>query len=239
MNLGDQLTPLLLQKFADIDPTWSPAASANIICVGSVIDSLPRSGWTGSVIGAGQLHKSTTTDLSDATVFGVRGPLTRNRIRTQGDVTIGDPGLLASLLVSPCSQKYEVGIVAHWSDKDLAPRELERAVKWNYPATVIDVGDDPLETIAAIGSCRKIVASALHGIIIADAFGIPRRAEVFPSMRTNRWEGSFYKVDDYASSIGQPIHFGRLQQAPTDRIQYMQHELIAMFQRVKEHYAAA
>jgi hypothetical protein len=58
-------------------------------------------------------------------------------------------------------------------------------------------------------------------------------------MRSNPNEGAFYKWDDYASSIGQPIRFGKLQQAPERRITQMQSDLTAMFQQVKEHHAAA
>ena len=237
-NLGDQLNPLLLNHYG-IDVTWAPVADADIIACGSVIDHLPRSGWTGIIAGAGQLQRSTTTDLSDATVLGVRGPLTRNRIRTSNVPIVGDPGLLAPMLVPTPHKTHEVGIIAHWSDKDLVNRELWRARKVGYPVTVINVADDPLDVIIAIGSCRKIVSSALHGIIIADAWGIPRRAEVFPAMRTNPHEGGFMKFDDYASSIGQPIHFGHLQQAPHGRIMQMQSDLTAMFQQVKEIHAPA
>jgi pyruvyltransferase len=237
-NLGDLLTPILLRQLANLSVTWEPPTQADLVCCGSVLDSLPRSGWAGGVIGAGQLQATTTTDLTHATVFGVRGPLTLQRIHSsQSEITIGDPGLLASYL-APASQRYEVGIVAHWSDRRLVSEELALAVRCGYPARVIDIGAEPLETIATIGSCRKIVASALHGVIVADAFGIPRRAEPFPSMNTNPWEGASFKWLDYGTSIGQPIEFGKLQQAPTGCVQEIQHNLLAMFQRVKENYAA-
>ncbi len=238
-NLGDLLTPILLKRLAGIDVTWAPAADADIVSCGSVLDALPRSGWSGVVAGSGQLQKTTTTDLTDATVLGVRGPLTLNRIQTTDAPFMGDPGLLAPMLHSSRNQKHEVGIVAHWSDGLLVPRELAKASRYGYPATVIDVGGNPLEVVNAIGSCQKIVSSALHGIIVADAWGIPRRAEVFPAMKTNSWEGAFFKWDDYASSLGQPITFGKLQTAPSDRITQMQHDLIAMFQQLKEIHAAA
>ena len=237
-NLGDAINPFLLQ-FAGIDVTWSPIAEADVICCGSVLDQLPRSGWTGTVAGAGQLQRTTVTDLTNANVLGVRGPLTANRIGSRQTPVIGDPGLLAPLLIPSPNQQYEVGIVAHWSDSLLVQKELKRAAKCGYPATVINVSHNPLDVVTAIGSCRKIVTSALHGVIVADAFDVPRRAEVFPAMRSNPHEGAFYKWDDYASSIGQPIHFGKLQQAPRDRIKRMQNDLLAMFQQVKDIHATA
>ena len=63
LNLGDSLSPVLLSHFADIDVTWAPPDEADIICTGSVLDVMPHTGWTGYVLGAGQLHDTTLTDL--------------------------------------------------------------------------------------------------------------------------------------------------------------------------------
>ncbi len=238
-NLGDAINPLLLERLSGLTVEWAEPAVADIICCGSLIDSLPRSGWTGTVVGSGQLQESTVTDLTAANVLGVRGPLTRQRIHaSQAVTTLGDPGLLAPMLKPSRNQKHEVGIVAHWSDNELVPRELANAAKYGYSATVIDIGGDVMEVINAIGSCQKIVASALHGVITADAFGIPRRAEPFPAMVTNPYEGGHFKWTDYSESIGQPIEFGTLQRAPQDRIKQMQHDLLGMFQTLKEIHAA-
>ena len=229
-NLGDALNPLLLNHFG-LDVTWAPVADADLICCGSVIDHLPRTGWTGTIAGAGQLQESTTTDLFDATVLGLRGHLTRHRTRFESDVVIGDPGLLAPVLVPAVPKTIDVGVIPHWTDTELWQRERN--------GVLIDVRDDPLDVITQIASCQEVVSSALHGIIIADAFHIPRRAEPFPAMRTNKWEGGEFKWRDYASAICQPIEFGTVQQPQYDRIQIIQQDLTAMFQQVKEIHAPA
>jgi hypothetical protein len=120
----------------------------------------------------------------------------------------------------------------HWSDKDLWPTELAKAAKGGYATpTFIDPTQDPLVTATMIGSCRKVVSSSLHGVIAADAFGIPRRAELAPSMKGPEaiHEGGVYKWDDYASSLGQEIIFGSLQFAPKVRVDQMQYDLFEMF----------
>jgi hypothetical protein len=235
-NLGDQLTPLLLKHFAGLDVQWAPPAEADIVCCGSVLDVLPRSGWRGTVIGAGQLHRGTVTDLRDANVLAVRGMLTRERVQCAGTPVVGDPGLLASELVTPVPNSIELGVLPHWSDHELWLFEQANALKYKYAVpTLIDITGDPLDVIRQIGSCRKVVTSSLHGVVVADAFGIPRRAELAPSMMTNAaWEGGRFKWSDYGSSLGQRVEFGTLQTAPKVRVDQMQHDLFEAFITLRE-----
>lgn len=226
-NVGDALNPLLLQHFG-IDATWASAADADVVACGSIIDHLPRTGYTGIVAGAGQLQESTRTDLTDATVLGVRGFLTKERVQTTGYPVIGDPGLLAPQLASGNPGTINIGVIPHWTDTELWERERCEG------AVLIDVTDDPLSVISQIGSCNRVVSSALHGIIIADAFAIPRRAEPFPAMLTNPWEGRTFKWADYFSSIGQSVGFGNWGTAPQRRVHQMQRDLSDMFMEIEE-----
>jgi hypothetical protein len=91
-----------------------------------------------------------------------------------------------------------------------------------YNPLIIRPSGNPLEVLQQIGSCRKIVSSSLHGIIVADAFGIPRRiemAERFPR------EGGDFKFRDYSASIGMPFVVGKTQEAPRAKVADRQHEL--------------
>ena len=234
-NFGDELSHLILSHFAQINIEQSNPNDAEIVSTGSVLDVLPVR-WTGIVAGSGQLHSTTHRDLTNAHVFGLRGEFTAQfsklNSHDRANLTIGDPGLLASELVPVERGKYELGVVPHWSDAELYPRELARSRKQHYAEPIlIDPTSDPLSVVAQIGSCKKIIASSLHGIICADAFGIPRRAEQFAKM-TSPYEGGRFKFADYASSIRQPIEFGKLQTAPANRIAAMQTELFEMLREV-------
>ncbi len=236
-NFGDELSYLLLSHFSNIqveraDPTTS---DIEIVSTGSVLDILPTR-WTGIVAGSGQLHASTRRDLSAARVFGLRGEFSARFSKLsktdRANLVVGDPGLLASELAPVESLKYELGIVPHWSDTELFPKELAASRRYRYAEPIlIDPTGDPKSVITKIGSCKKVVASSLHGLIVADSFGIPRRAECFPRM-SSPYEGGKFKFADYASSIRQPIQFGTLQTAPTDRIFTLQTELFEMFNEI-------
>jgi pyruvyltransferase len=217
-NFGDLLTPLLFQRFTDVRLTWVRPAAAVVIASGSILEHMPPR-WAGIVAGAGKLHEASTVDLSQATVLGLRGPLTAAGV--PGDYALGDPGLIADELVSGVEKIHNLGIVPHWSDTVLERRpEFTR-----YDPLIIRPGGDPLDVIRQIGSCRKIVASSLHGLVLADAFGIPRRTEL--AVRPP-YEGGDFKYRDHAAVVGLPFVLGLTQEAPRHIVQERQHALFDM-----------
>jgi pyruvyltransferase len=215
-NFGDMLTFLLMERFADTTVEWAPAQEANIFAVGSILEAIP-SGWRGIVAGSGRLFEQSTLHLEDAIILGLRGPLSAKGVK--GDYAIGDPGLLADELVT-VDKEYNLGLVPHWSDTVLETQFGQ------YNPRIIRPEGDPLEVIREIGRCRKIVSSSLHGLIVADAFGIPRRIELVGAKFIK--EGGDFKFRDYHASIGMPFTVGVLQEAPRYNVQDRQSELYDM-----------
>jgi len=218
-NFGDLLTPLLFKKFLGITIERSASMSeADLVCVGSILDLVPK-GWGGIVLGSGILKPTSKVDLSAAKCLAVRGPLTHaTAVGVPKDVVYGDLGLLADELIPRPAKLHALGLVPHWSDKTLETRP--EFLK--YKPLIIRVSDDPLEVIRQIGSCRKIVSSSLHGVILADAFRIPRRTEMTPQFDK---EGGSFKFRDYAESIGAEFKVGETQEPSARAVTARQHEL--------------
>ena len=191
-NWGDELTPLLLKRFSHVDVVWAEHDKADIACVGSILGNLIKPEFTGVILGSGKLFKNGVVPPK-ATILALRGPLTARGIR--GNYVCGDPGLLADELVTVDTKLHDLGIVAHWSDTTLATDA--RFAK--YKPFIVDTKAPPLDVIRQIGACRKIVSSSLHGLVIADAFGIPRRFE-----ETAKWdkEGGDFKIRDHNLAVG-------------------------------------
>jgi len=226
-NFGDALAPLLLHRFSKITAGWSNPANAELVLVGSILDQLPED-WIGVIAGAGKLHEETTIKFPYANILGVRGPLTAKGLR--GDLVLADPGLLADELVPLEDKVYNLGVVAHWTDKTLETDP--RFTKYN--PKIIRVGDDPLSVIKDIGKCKKIVSSSLHGIIVADAFGIPRRIEISPKTLTHvKQEGGLFKWLDYSASINDKFEIGVTKEIDRNIILEKQYELYDMFYELK------
>ena len=196
-NWGDRLSPYLLEHYAGVETTWSPAAKADLICTGSVVGHVPDS-WSGHILGSGKLFEYDKIP-PDAHIWALRGKLSARGVR--GTYALGDPGLLADELVPAPVKRHKLGILPHWSD-----RELTKRTEWDkYAPLRINPTWEPLSVISAIGSCDKLVTSSLHGLIVADAFGIPRRFEAAKQLAR---EGGFFKHKDYSSSIGAAFEVG-------------------------------
>ncbi|MGG0716268.1 polysaccharide pyruvyl transferase family protein [Robertmurraya massiliosenegalensis] len=138
--------------------------------------------------------------LRRVNVASVRGEITRSRLEKilnrKLDVPTGDGGLLASLLLKKQPEKkYQVGIIPHMREKGEA-RIIELTEKYQR-SVLIDITADPLDVLKTISQCEFILSSSLHGLIVADSFGIPNKRLVY----TNNLVGDGYKFDDYYSSF--------------------------------------
>lgn len=195
-NWGDLLSVPLLRRFAGLRAVAVNTPNvAHVAAVGSVLGHF-RPFWGGSVLGAGILSATDTVPRCDP--FLLRGHLTAATMHAMHDrfnIPVGDPGLLADELVETQPRIQRLGILPHWSDDVLATRqEFLR-----YDPVIIDPRREPEAVIKDIASCHKLVTSSLHGTIVADSLGIPRRVEQHPRLGK---EGGWFKFHDYSSAIG-------------------------------------
>jgi hypothetical protein len=201
-NFGDVLSTVLIKHYTGIEPVWSTAEESNVVCIGSILSHLPKQ-YTGTVAGIGTHSPVIRKDLSQANVLALRGPLTLKSVSLSPDQdkpVLGDPGLLSDrLLDSRPKIKYKLGYVPHYSDKSPVPKN----------AYVIDVTKPVLEVIEEIGSCEAIVSSSLHGLIVADSFGLPRMWSTFDKV-----QGKGFKFHDYSKSLCMTAIPNRFETAP-------------------------
>lgn len=221
------MAPLLVKRFAGLDTYWAPPKDAAIVCTGSILEHLPYD-WDGYVVGSGKLHAESQPAClgrSNVHVLALRGPLTAHGM--PGDYALCDPGILADELVSVTTKRHNLGILPHWSDTRLAtdPRFKE------FDPLIIDPRGDPLEVILQIGECRRLVTSSLHGLVVADAFAMPRRFENTP--RLDR-EGSLFKHLDHSAAISTPLKVGVMQEASRYAVDDCKSELYDAFRILGE-----
>jgi pyruvyltransferase len=225
-NFGDAMAPLLLKRFAGVTADWATISHADVIVTGSILEHVPPL-WDGHILGAGRLYEDSYLHLhtDTATYWAVRGPLSAAAVPPGHDFALGDPGLLADEMVYVHHRDIPLGIVPHLTDTTLTQRREWYSAKWD--TLVIDPRQDPLDVIRQIGRCQRIVTSSLHGLITADAFGIPRRFE--PNPDATVYEGGAFKFLDYSKSINTPLEPGKIIEASRFSIEDRKHELFDAF----------
>lgn len=132
-------------------------------------------------------------------IFALRGKYSKYRIESilqkqLGNILLADPGILAPKLIDyPVEKKYAYGIIPHHAELNMDIWE-----KFNSSECKIIRFDNKnvIETIKEISECEFIFSSALHGLIVSDAFGIPN-CKVIAS---DRLAGGLYKFYDYYSA---------------------------------------
>lgn len=203
-NFGDALAPLLIKRFAGIKHVeHGYVHESQVASIGSILEHLSPN-YPGIILGAGKLHSDSRLHLHTMRpeqILALRGPISASGIK--GDYILGDPGLLADELVGYQEKEHQVGILPHWSDNQLEQKFATLLAKYN--PLVIDPADDPLDVVRAIGSCHKLVTSSLHGVIVADSFGMARRFEYTKGFDR---DGGLTKFRDYSASIGTTLVVG-------------------------------
>jgi pyruvyltransferase len=189
-NFGDQLTPVLLRHFG-IPCTWAAPADAQLVVVGSILSKIPSS-WTGTILGTGFIRAGMRRNLPLARVLAVRGALTRAALGLPNSTPLGDAGLLATDLVGDLERGDREMVLAHYVDHALAAR---------HPgALVLDIRTEPHELVRQVAKAGLLYTSTLHGLILADALGIPHILEPHGAVI-----GHGYKFADYATALGETV----------------------------------
>lgn len=213
-NFGDLIGPRLVQALV---PEGSRARrrGSRLITVGSILhfakdgDTVWGSGVNGKMDPA--LHAFTNLD-----VRAVRGPLTREFLLARGiDVpaVYGDPALLLPELFPELRE-----IATHKKRSDLVVLNLnDSKAEGRFDSADVDILNprtDYWTCLETIASSEYVVSTSLHGVIVAEALGIPARLVVSAS------EHSF-KYEDYFRGTGRPQTFAAetVGEALSDRIQ--------------------
>ncbi len=211
-NFGDQLAPWLVSKITGLETFYSRGENPHYMVIGSIVK---RARPNSVVWGPGLFGMEGRKHLEpEATYLAVRGPLTRNKLLLHGIEVpriYGDPALLVSEFHRPkAAPTHEVGVVLRWSEDDWETGFDVEGVKKIYLKS-----DDIEGVLDAMLDCKRIVSSSLHGLIIADAYGIPNAW-----LRSDTPTGKEFKFYDYFTSVGKVQHsqeFDLLQPGLTEK----------------------
>jgi len=214
-NFGDQLSPDLVSRFAGVDVKNAIRSRPNrrrLLAVGSILHYASEGDciWGAGV--SGNYLSSIWYKFSRLEIRAVRGPLTQNFLRTTLKLDcpglFGDPGLLVPYVFPEFKREKperEVLVVAHFLDK----------MYFGGCGHAVMATDEHhwTEIVAAIVSSNLVVSTSLHGVVLAEAFGVPARLLRIGSYETlfkyqDYYEGSGRRKWRYAESLMQAVGMG-------------------------------
>lgn len=198
-NFGDEFTPFLLPRYGFM-PLLRPPQNASFFGVGSVLDMSPHT-TTATFWGSGTMHADRDSSRPGATFLALRGHLTREAVGVDDTIALGDPGLLASRWIRRAPAHGHVGVVLHFSH---ANNEFARHLKSQLKNSVrfIDPTRSLHTVVQEISACDAILTTSLHGLVVADSFGIPG-AWALPEPVL---PGGVFKFNDYESVVEPVAH---------------------------------
>ena len=168
-NFGDMLAPIIVPAVHDRRrPVRARSGAGRLLSVGSILHFAEDGDvvWGTGVNGKVPVDQITARSLR---VCSVRGPRTAEVLSAIGIETpsvFADPGLLLPSLLGVAKNPgpvHEITSIPNLNDRS----------KWVKMPGVIDPRADPLTVLQRIADSRFVVSSSLHGLVLADALGVP------------------------------------------------------------------
>lgn len=200
MNVGDFLNVYLVERISGRKPylVRTPFFS-HLLPVGSIMHFSNR---RSVVWGSGLIKEEDAQFCSYSKVVALRGMLSKKALSSRDGgldgVALGDPAVLMPFFYKRPELKkiYRVGVVLHYSERDM---DIFKGLVGDG-VTFIDVSQVETGFIDKLCQCEYVISSSLHGLILADAYGIPNKWAVF----SDRIIGGRFKFMDYYSTTSSP-----------------------------------
>jgi len=152
-------------------------------------------------------------EFSQLDIRSVRGPITRSFLTENFPISCpeiyGDPALLFPYLfpefVKSEHPKYDYIVIPHFTEKALFPQSPSKNIV--YPT-------EPWEdVISKILDSKFVISSSLHGVIIAEAYGIPARMlRVTENEKILKYQDYYMGTNRpdflFATSVEEALHMG-------------------------------
>ncbi len=201
-NFGDQLSKELIERLFAVNAVYAPIDECELVSIGSVLQEVERTVsfrrpviWGSGFVAPGENYAGPPLD-----VRAVRGQLSLQRIRhlTKRHIALGDPGILTPLafpeITKTATPDVKVSVIPHYVDQtsDTAQELISR-----LGAHHIDVMAPVSQVIQEIAASGFVISSSLHGVIVAESFGVPNAWVQF----SDQVIGGRYKFDDFYSAF--------------------------------------
>lgn len=191
-NVGDLLSQIIINYLLvhySLQKDQEVSETKRLFAIGSVIDAA-RCKMV--IWGSGLHHKSARIPNVDFDIRAVRGPETKRMLEqcnVQCPEVFGDPAVLLPLFFSPAlKKKFSYTIIPHFSSQKYY---LEKHAEH----TISTLTSDWKGFVSRIIQSELVISGSLHGIILAEAYGVP-------AIALTDIDTDWFKYDDYYFSTG-------------------------------------
>jgi pyruvyltransferase len=215
-NFGDYVSLKIVERMVNgfVRTYQKNRAEQKILGLGSILYFAAENDvvW-GSGINGKRLDKKDYS-FKNLDVRAVRGPLTRQYLMENFQIEVpevyGDPALLFPYLFPEYKKKknpsIDTLIIVHYKDTHHFPRNKED----HHIVYATDPWD---QIILKIIDSKFVVATSMHGVIIAEAYGIPARylrvSEIEPWFKfVDYYYGTNRPYFQYATSLEEALEMG-------------------------------
>lgn len=231
-NFGDELSPVVTQWLLDTDAYTltcnQPYCPTQLVCIGSYLHNTPDGSY---VFGTG-IRTLPCPTFDSLHVAAVRGPLTKQHLMAANPHihvpdTFGDPALLLPRVYQPehlSELANKIAVVPHIGNytkyaSSTFSTSSTSPIREHYH--LICPCSHWKQVLNELCSCRAVVSSSLHGLICADAYGLPNVwLDEYPL------EEGHFKFHDYFASQGRPIQrIQSLKDISPEMVHDVKHEL--------------
>lgn len=199
VNFGDFLSLKIVERIVNQPVSVFKRSPTNkkkkLLAVGSIISFAADHDVVWGTGVNGKLPNKKDYCFTQLDVRSVRGPMTRQFLKEHFGIEsppiYGDPALLFPYLFPEFKRKenptFDFIIIPHYSELHFFPKDL-------YPNAIYPT--DPWnEVIEKILDSHFVISSSLHGIVLAEAYGIPARM-----LRITKNEPLFKYIDYYSGT---------------------------------------
>lgn len=205
-NLGDMLSKVVYDYmcgYYNLDTKQKVSKTKHLYAIGSILffENQDATVWgTGCTY---ELQKNFNNIIHQKymrklDVRAVRGPYTRNALLSLGikcPSIYGDPAMLMPLIYfAHRENNNKVLVITHLKDNAIVAKEQSSEIIYTDMIT-----DDWKHKVDLIASSKLVISSSLHGIILAESYGVPAIL-----LKPNT-ENSLFKYEDYYLGTGREL----------------------------------
>jgi pyruvyltransferase len=229
-NLGDYLSEVVVSHFAPKDKKPKKNKKKTLYAVGSILGMRCQDAvvWGSGLINTQEL-RLVNNKIASLDICAVRGPKTREELLKIGKKcppVCGDPAILMPFIFMPqvTQKKYKVTLIPHYVDTiTLIPTSSDMH-------TLHILTKDYQDFITQICQSELVISSSLHGIILAETYGVPAVLLLPEGRNTFKYEDWYYSTGRYDITIARSVEEAlSVKPMALPDLSKMQKDLVAAF----------